>query len=114
MTSYVALIRGIMPMNPNTSNKKLRELFESIGFNDVQSVIASGNIIFKSKLEDSAAIEKKIEKALADRLEFKNFVMVRSESDLKKIIKKDPFKGKDHGRESYLVVTFLKEKPREV
>jgi uncharacterized protein (DUF1697 family) len=112
--SYTALIRGIMPTNPNTRNDKLRKLFEELGFTDVQTIISSGNVIFKSKIKDSTMIENKIEKAMADELAFKNPVMVRSKEELEKIIKRDPFKGKEHTRNSYLVVTFTKKKPREL
>ncbi len=45
---------------------------------------------------------------------FNNAVMVRSKDELEEIIHKNPFKGKEHSRESYLIVTFLKKEPREI
>jgi uncharacterized protein (DUF1697 family) len=114
MTSYIAFIRGIMPMNPNMRNEKLRGVFEKLGFADVQTIISSGNVIFKSSSKKSVALEKKIENALLSDLGLKNAVIIRSKDELEKIIQKNPFKGKEHGRQSYLIVTFLKEKPREI
>lgn len=113
MTTYAALLRGIMPMNPNTRNEKLREAFEAIGFKDVQTIISSGNVIFKSKSENAAKLEDMVEKTLAVHLGFKSSVMIRSKDELEKLIQKNPFKGKEHGRKSYLTVTFMKKDPRE-
>jgi uncharacterized protein (DUF1697 family) len=114
MTSYVALIRGIMPMNPNMRNEKLRGVFEGLGFEQVKTVISSGNVIFASSSKSASALETQIEKALADKLGFKTTVMVHSKTELETLVKKDPFKGKDHSRTSYLIVTFSKTAPREV
>ena len=114
MVSYAAFLRGIMPMNPNTRNAKLKEVFEGLGFSDVQTVISSGNVVFKSKPHNADLLENKIEKALALSLDFKNPVIVRSKDELERIIRKNPFKGKEHDRKSYLIVTFLKKEPREI
>ena len=42
---YVALLRGIGPSNPNMRNERLRELFQKLGFQNVQTVISSGNVL---------------------------------------------------------------------
>lgn len=42
MTTYVALLRGIVPLNPNMRNEKLRGVFEKLGFTNVRTVISSG------------------------------------------------------------------------
>jgi uncharacterized protein (DUF1697 family) len=114
MIPYVALLRGIGPENPNTRNEKLRKVFEGLGFADVQTIISSGNVIFKSRAKDITRLESKIEKALDDRLGFKNPVIIRNKSHLERFIRNDPFKGEEHGRTSYLIITFLKKDPWEV
>ncbi len=114
MTAYVALIRGIMPANPNTRNEKLRATFEKLGFSNVQTIISSGNVVFESSLKSSLKIEKTIEEGLLQNLNFKNSVIVRSKKELESIQKNDPFKKKMHSKESYLIVTFLKKKPFEI
>jgi uncharacterized protein (DUF1697 family) len=113
MVTYAAFIRGIMPMNPNMRNEKLRGVFEKLGFSDVQTVIASGNVIFKSELKDKTKLENDIQSALFKNLGFLGTTFIRSRDDLEKIIKKNPFKGATHSKETYLVVTFLKQKPGE-
>jgi uncharacterized protein (DUF1697 family) len=114
MISYVALLRGIMPMNKETRNENLRKVFEDLGFKDVHTIISSGNVIFKSKSKSIPLLENKLEKKLAEQLNFKTSVIVRSRNELEQIIQLNPFKGKEHNRSSYLIVTFLKNKPREL
>ncbi len=100
-----------MPTNPNMRNEKLRSVFESLGFANVQTVISSGNVIFETNLKDIPAQEAIIEKALTKQLGITSGVFIRSQKDLKTLIKKDPFKGAEHNQKSYLIVTFLKKKP---
>ncbi len=114
MSQYAAFIRGIMPMNPNHANAKLRSVFEDLGFANVQTVISSGNVIFESGSKSPSALETKIEKALSDKLGISGAVHVRSKEELAHLIKKDPFGGKEHSRETYLITTFLKDGPREI
>jgi uncharacterized protein (DUF1697 family) len=108
MTIYVALLRGIGPMNPNMRPAKLAEAFTKMGFKDVRTVISSGNVVFASSSTSSAALEKKIEKALPELLGFKSTTIVRSQKEIDALIKKNPAKGIVHGKKTYTLVTFLK------
>jgi uncharacterized protein (DUF1697 family) len=53
-------------------------------------------------------LETKIEKAFGEKLGLTSDVLVRNQSELEAIIEKDPFKGAEHGKEWYLIVTFRK------
>jgi uncharacterized protein (DUF1697 family) len=112
MTSYVALIRGILPTNPNMRNDKLRGAFEAIGLSNVRTVISSGNVIFDSSSTDTAALETQIEHALESQLGFANAVFVRSRSEIQALVDQDSFRGAEHSPKSYLTITFLKSKPQ--
>lgn len=103
-----------MPMNPNMKSAKLVWAFEQMGFSDVQTVIASGNVIFESRSKNEAALEKKIEAALPKLLKFKSTTIVRSRADLEKLVKKDPFKGVKDERPNYLLVTFFQDRKPEL
>ena len=52
---YVALLRGIAPSGKNMSNAHLRGAVEGLGYTDVASVQASGNILFTTDETDVAA-----------------------------------------------------------
>lgn len=108
MTKYVAFLRGIMPMNPNMRNEKLRGVFESLGFKNVQTVISSGNVLFETGSTNAKALEAVIEKALPEQLGFKSTTIVRSRKQLQDLVNKNLFKGIPDTRSSRLNVTFLK------
>lgn len=109
---YAALIRGIGPGNPNMTSAKLKAAFEAVGMQNVHTVIASGNVVFDSASSEIPALERKLEKGMEARLKFSRAVIVRSETELKKLVAKNPFKGVKDERPNYLVVTFFK-KPRK-
>jgi uncharacterized protein (DUF1697 family) len=111
---YVALLRGIMPTNPNMRGEKLRETFEELGLTNVQTVIASGNVVFDSPSKSSMKLEKQIEEALPKKLGFSSMTMVRSSEELKTLIKRNPFKGVKDEKPNYLIVTFFKDRRKEV
>ncbi|MDB5259048.1 MAG: hypothetical protein JWO73_256 [Candidatus Taylorbacteria bacterium] len=114
MPRYAALLRGIMPMNPNMRNEKLRGVFESLGLKNVQTIISSGNVIFESSSKAISALELKIEKALLKQLGIKSPAYIRSKEQLESMIASDPFKGVEHNRATYLIVSFLKQPPHEI
>lgn len=105
---YAAMLRGIGPGNPNMRNEKLREVFEGLGFKNVRSVISSGNVLFETDSEDTRSLEAKIEHALPEKLGFNSTAIIRSQQQLKNLIKAKPYGDTLHSRESYLLVTFCK------
>lgn len=114
MTTYVALLRGIMPMNPNMKGEKLKGVFESLGFKNVATVIASGNVVFQSESRSAAELETLIEKALPEQLGFNSMTILRTKDELLRLVKKDPFKGVEDRKPNYLIVSFIKGKKAEV
>ncbi|MBF6163226.1 DUF1697 domain-containing protein [Streptomyces gardneri] len=109
MTAYAALLRGITPSNPNMSNAKLRAVFEALGFEGVGSVLASGNIVFRSAETDVPALEERIQQALTAELGIGGGTIIRSHDELRALLDSDPFPGLTHGRGTYLIATFLKD-----
>ena len=87
LTTYAALLRGInVGGNAIIKMADLRGLFEKIGFADVVTYIQSGNVIFKATYTDSRMLEKKIETALAKTYTFKPKVVIRTFSEMEKIV----------------------------
>lgn len=108
MIQYVALLRGIGPGNPNMRNEKLREVFENLGLQNVQTVISSGNVLFETDSKDVKSFEDTIEEALFHHLGFHSTTIIRSQGQLQKLVDSNPFKDLVHGPNSYLLVTFFK------
>ena len=108
MTKYVALLRGIAPTNPNMRNDKLRSVFENLGFENVKTVISSGNVIFESLSRSAKKLEETIESALPEQLGFTSTTIIRSQGQLQKLVDKNHIQGIEHSQKSSLNVTFLK------
>ncbi|MDB5254924.1 MAG: hypothetical protein JWL92_300 [Candidatus Nomurabacteria bacterium] len=114
MTTYVALLRGIMPTNPNMRNEKLKAVFESLGLKNVTPIISSGNLVFQATTKSIPSLETKIEKVFIEQLGFRSTTIIRSKEELEKLVKKNPFKGIRDEKPNYLVVTFFKDKREEI
>ena len=62
MTKYVAFLRAInVGGHAIIKMTDLKQLFESLGMENVQTYIQSGNVIFESDEENAASMEKLIE-----------------------------------------------------
>src|SRR6476661_2082184 len=83
MRSYAALLRGIAPSGTNMTNDKLRGVFERLGFSEVASVLASGNIVFRSELTDVPLVERRIEASLTADLGLSSRTIVRDHRELR-------------------------------
>jgi uncharacterized protein (DUF1697 family) len=112
MGSYVAMLRGIGPGNPNMRNEKLREVFVDLGFDNVRTVISTGNVLFDCPSSAMRSFEIQIEEALPKQLGFASTTIIRSKKQLQDLVDADPFKGVDYTKETTLNVTFLKKKSR--
>jgi uncharacterized protein (DUF1697 family) len=109
MPGYAAFLRGINVGGRKATSDQLRACFEGLGFEDVATFRASGNVVFTAK---GKANSKEIEKALRKTLGYDSAAFVRTERELGAIAKHEPFparavkksKGKLH-------VVFLQGKP---
>jgi uncharacterized protein (DUF1697 family) len=108
---YVALLRGIGPLNPNMRNDKLRGVFESLGFGDVQTVISSGNVVFDADSRDVRALETRIEDAWPEQLGFHSTTIIRTREQMQELAAMNPFGDRADTPATSLQVTFLKREP---
>lgn len=108
MTQYVALLRGIGPGNPNMRNENLRNVCEGLGLRNVSTVISSGNVVFETDSGDPAELEDILERAWPDQLGFNSTTILRSRHQLEALVDSDPFQGREHTKETYLLTTFAK------
>lgn len=91
MTTYLALLRGINVGGNNLIRMTdLKACFEGMGFSDVTTYIASGNVVFKAKTEHPERLALKIEKALIKRFDYPARVAVVSQAELREAVKGAP------------------------
>ena len=88
---FVALLRGVnVGGNSMISMSALKKSFETIGFTHVSTYINSGNVIFNAKETDARKLEQKIERMLVKEYELNSKVVVRSLSEMERLVQSLP------------------------
>ncbi len=113
MNHYVAFLRGMNLGNRRIKNDELRAEFEALGFVDVASFRASGNVIFGLEgREKEAALVKRIEAGLGEALGYEVPVFLRSCAEVAAIAAQGPFDAKlVEASKGKLQVSLLLKKP---
>lgn len=82
---YIALLRGInVGGNRKVEMKRLKNLFESMGYANVVTYLNSGNVIFESSIKQET-LQKEIPKRLKNEFGFEIRTLVKSEKEIKKV-----------------------------
>jgi uncharacterized protein (DUF1697 family) len=107
MTRYIAFLRAINVGGHTVKMEALRSIFESLGFSNVETFIASGNVIFESKLKGDKTLEDKIEKKLKEILGYEVIVFVRTDAEVAAIAAYKAFKKSELDAARAFNVAFL-------
>ncbi|MCI0405639.1 MAG: DUF1697 domain-containing protein [candidate division Zixibacteria bacterium] len=107
MPTYIAFLRAINVGGHTVKMEKLKKLFEALGFSNVETFIASGNVIFESSSKNTQALEKKIEAHLKKSLGYEVATFIRSASELAEIAGYRPFPKSGIAKSHALYVGFL-------
>jgi uncharacterized protein (DUF1697 family) len=112
MAVIVSMLRGVNLVNHNRIKMDaLRALYESLGLRDVQTYVASGNVVFRTKARNLTALAPRIEDALEQSFGFRPRVILRTTSELKDVVARNPFRRRRGIEPSKLLVTFLESHP---
>ncbi len=113
MPRYVALLRAINVGGHVVKMDRLRALFAEMGHTNVETFIASGNVIFDAITRKAATLERSIEQHLHAALGYEVATFVRTPDELAAIVALEPF-GVSAGEETRRIyVSFLREAPSE-
>jgi uncharacterized protein (DUF1697 family) len=111
-TRLVAFLRAINVGGHNVKMDRLRELFEALGLSNVETFIASGNVIFDSPAKNTRALEEEIEGHLREALGYEVAAFLRSASELADIAHYEPFTISELDEEdNSLYIAFLPASP---
>ena len=92
MFRFIAFLRAINVGGGRTVKmQSLRQVFESLGFSNVATFIASGNVVFETTTKEAKTLERKIERTLKEALGYEVRTFVRGEAELVKIATYRPF-----------------------
>src|SRR5437868_5191223 len=106
-TLYVALLRGISPMNATMAG--LRSAFDAAGFEDVRTILGSGNVVFSARATSETSLQKKAERAMQAELGRTFLTIVRPLDALAAMVEADPFASHRLPKNAKRVVTFLRD-----
>ncbi|HEV7615032.1 MAG TPA: DUF1697 domain-containing protein [Solirubrobacterales bacterium] len=112
MSLYVAFLRGMNLGGRRIKNDELRAEFETLGFDEVATFRASGNVIFTSAKKSEGALTKVIETGLGEALGYEVPVFLRSSVEVEAIAAREPFPSKAvAASKGKLQVSLLAKKP---
>src|ERR1700685_240936 len=112
MAVIVSMLRGVNVGGHNmVKMEELRALYESIGLRNPQTYVQSGNVVFRTDVRSLAAVATKIENAIERSFGFRTPVVVRTSSELRDVIARNPFAGRRGIDPRKLLVTFLASDP---
>lgn len=113
MPRYIAFLRAVNVGGHTVKMDALRALFQELGFNGVETFIASGNVIFNSDLADGRAHEAQIEALLERELGYAVATFVRTPAELAAIANHVAFPQAELDSAQALNVAFLAERLEE-
>lgn len=107
MTRYVALLGSINVGGNRLKMAELREALEREDFEEVETVVASGNVLFRHDERPSEGLAEKIEHVVLDRFGISTFAAVRSRDELAAAIDNNPFA--EDGEAKFVHTIFLEQ-----
>jgi uncharacterized protein (DUF1697 family) len=108
-TRYVAFLRGVSPMNARMP--ELKRAFEQAGFEDVKTVLTSGNVVFNARSASELTLARKAESAMTKHLGSCFITFIRSVDSLRSLLATTPYAAFRAKPGTKRVVTFLQQPP---
>jgi uncharacterized protein (DUF1697 family) len=106
MPRYAAFLRAVNVGGRTAKKDDLRRAFESLGFESVETFIASGNVIFETT--SKARLEPRIEAALQEILGFEVATFVRTLAEVSQLAARSPIEEEE---QATLYVGFTSGRP---
>lgn len=100
---WAGLLRAVNVGGRTLPMATLREVAEEAGFEQVRTLLASGNVVFTGS-GSAAAVRGRLERAIAEHAGFRVEVLLRSKQQLDRLLADNPFR---QGKGSQVLVGFL-------
>lgn len=111
MARYAAFFSSINVGGNRLKMAELREALEREEFEDVETVVASGNVLFSHDDRPSDGLSDKLAYVLRDRFGIDSFAAVRSREEVASAIADNPFSGT--GEDKFVHTVFLDGQPTQ-
>ena len=109
MPRYVAFFGSINVGGNRLTMADLRAAFEAEDFANVETVVASGNVLFDFPERPTAGLEEKLGLMMAERFQMRSIVAVRDRAEVAAAIHDNPFHG--DGEDKFVHTIFLDIQP---
>jgi uncharacterized protein (DUF1697 family) len=103
VTRLVALLRGVNVGGITVKSAELADVVRGLGYDDVKTVLASGNVLFTTG-ESAATAKERLEAALGERFGYEAWVHVLTAAAVERIVAGYPFARRD---DRYAYVVFV-------
>ncbi len=112
MPVIISLLRGVnIGGHKKIPMPQLRELFQSLGHKDTQTFINSGNVISRLDARSLPRAAAAAEEAIERTFGFHSDVIIRTVPEMRAIIARNPFAGRQGLDMAKLAVNFLRDAP---
>ena len=91
--------------------ERLRREYEVLGFSEVETFSASGNVVFEARGRNEERLRAKIEHRLRDALGYEVTTFIRSTAELRQIANHSPFASAETGLGHSILVAFFSSPP---
>ena len=103
MHHYIAFLRGMNLGKRRLKMDQLRKIFEEMKFTEVETFIASGNVIFAAKSGDARKLGQQIEAHLKKSLGYEVDTFVRTRAEVMAVAALHPFLAADLNHPNHTV-----------
>ncbi|MFZ2323765.1 MAG: DUF1697 domain-containing protein [Ignavibacteriaceae bacterium] len=115
MPKHIAFLKAINVGGHTVKMDDLKTLFVKMGFTNVETFIASGNVFFETKAKNIDSIKQKIEQGLEKALGYKVAAFIKTQKELREIADYKPFKESElNTKGNSLYIAFLDNTPSEL
>lgn len=112
MTVVICMLRGVNLGGHNRIGMDaLREICLSLKLRSPQTYIQSGNVVFGTAERDPGKLVPRIESCIEKQLGFRPSVILRTASEMREVVARNPFATRPGLDPSKLNVSFLAEAP---
>ncbi len=89
----------------------LRALYTSLKFDNPQTYLQSGNVIFKTSESKLDVVAKRIQSAIEKKFACRTEIILRTTAELRSVVAKNPFSKRPNIEPSKLLIAFLASDP---
>jgi len=112
MTVYIGLLRAVnLGDGTQVRMEALRALLRRMGLEEVQTLLQSGNVIFRSPHPQGSELEHLLSQRVSREFRLRTEVFVRSAEEWRTVVGENPFPREAEADPSHLVVVSLRAAP---